>query len=320
MSEPWTTGVLEFGCVRLPVQLLDQSAEGFAVLADEPPGVKEGDVAQLHTELGAFEVQAMNSAEVELTEADGSPETGGPAKVYRLGLRRLGDLHPTNGEARKLAARCLRSFLDRLCSSGVSMVWTAFGLVVTVLVVAGTVVALLWSSDNLVLKTAPRRIGHTSPASPKVSKSTAGSQKISLLERIPKVLDTRSDTRSDPMPKHRDEAHQYGSEEFRRDLRRLSGAAPFMLPQVIDELKLTDLQQEQIHQLEQRTSEIMREINSQRQPASRQQISQIRAKVLEAARQDALDTLTDEQRARWMQIVESEEGEPAIQDSDNSEL
>ena len=87
-------------------------------------------------------------------------------------------------------------------------------------------------------------------------------------------------------------------------VQRLPGAIPFSLPEVIKELELTDTQQEQIHQLVQRTVATIREVSARWQKSGRQKISQQRAQVLTAARREALEMLTEEQRARWMELSE----------------
>ena len=82
---------LRVGEDELPVGLLDESAGGFSVLVDRPPGLSVGQTAQLRTDSGWFEVRVANIREVVAPEGENGVRPKGPNSCFRVGLLRLGE-------------------------------------------------------------------------------------------------------------------------------------------------------------------------------------------------------------------------------------
>jgi hypothetical protein len=252
-------GELKVGSVRLPVRLLDQSAEGFAVLSDEPLDVEVDDLGELRIEAGWFSVQVANTIEVRPAKTDGLAEAENSPSTFRVGLRRLGELDLAREDGSSLAGRCIRFLLAWFFRSGVSMVEMA--IILALAVTAGLVVVtvLLWTMDQLLVESATQPSNRASTSS--VSPRAAG--------RKPQR----------PTPQERS-----------------------AMPKEATGGQLSVAETEQVHQLVRGTGEAIRESSMRWQESSRQEISQQRAKILADARQEALKMLTEEQRARWLEL------------------
>jgi hypothetical protein len=84
----------------------------------------------------------------------------------------------------------------------------------------------------------------------------------------------------------------------------LPGASSLLLPEVVAKLQLTRDQQRQIEQLNETTSEAIREFAAQTHGEQREDILQQSAKRLhEQARRNALQLLTASQRAKWYALI-----------------
>ena len=133
-----------------PVRLLDQSAGGFAVLADAATPAIQGDVVQLRTDSFCAEVRIIFSMEIE--PADGGGTASAPR--FRLGLMRLRDLAMPADENRQRRRWIPRRFsLAAASRTQIALLLGVFVVPVTLLLVFG----ILVSEDSL-----PRIFGYSS--------------------------------------------------------------------------------------------------------------------------------------------------------------
>jgi len=301
-------GELKVGEMRMPVRVLNESAGGFAVLVDGPPGVEAGALVQLRANAAWFEAKVTSITRLEppKTADEGAEEsaTGGPA--FRVGLCRLGEIASPDEENSRAVRRRLFFHLAQFLPSGPSMVVT--GVVFAILVVLTPVIVLVLLShrdnpvvkevsklgDNMIFSQLQESDGKSrrqeAPARPSAPRSeTPG----------PLTTDRARDVPATPPPATR----APGDEQIKR-IRDLPGAMAFVLPDVIGRLELTQTQQDQIERIAQTTARAVQDLDVRWPGANRQELSQKQSAVLEQARREALDTLTEEQRTRWQELAD----------------
>ncbi len=83
---------------------------------------------------------------------------------------------------------------------------------------------------------------------------------------------------------------------------RMPGAAVFLMPNVVEELAITDKQQKKIQDIITATSAAIAELESQMNIESGQISETVYQELLGIARNSALQLLTEEQRSRWQQL------------------
>jgi hypothetical protein len=264
VSQPEHVALLRVGKKRqMRVQLLDESAGGFAVLADRHPGVQAGDVVRLCTESGWHEVRVVHVCKHRPAVAEGESlgESEGPQ--FRVGFERLRDLAPREG------ARCLRAWFGRL-GIGRSLPLFSSAAVVVVVLLLSVTAALAAGAAIL------HQIVNSRPTS-----QSALSQ---LEEPISSSAPSRNaDGPSQTMP----------------TIARLPGASPFASKEVARELELSQSQQEEIGRIVDLSGEAVRQIPLRWPGQTREQHDEKRQILLDEARRRILQLLTEEQRDRW---------------------
>jgi len=311
-------GELKVDSVWLPVRLLDQSAGGFAILVEGTPGIEVDDVVQLHTNTGWFEVSVAYITLVEPSEAEAElkaeveTEAEDGNRVFRLGLRRLGELVPAGEDQCPRVWGQLRFHLAGLFPSPSSMVvpGIVFVLLVVMLPLAGLLMTghLDRSVFQPVAQWGDRMVGSLSASGSGQDRQDRPSSRRSAPEKhnagSPRPVAIPWPGGGGSLTGTAAVSAASGIDELRKTVRRLPGATAFTLPEVIGELKLSDAQQKEIRRLVGMTAEALRELDVQWQSNSRQQRWQKRPILMDEARRRAVDILTDQQRVRWEQLVE----------------
>jgi hypothetical protein len=90
---------------------------------------------------------------------------------------------------------------------------------------------------------------------------------------------------------------------FAATLRRLEGAAPFELAEVVRELSLTDAQQLEIQKIVEACNQRLQQVDTYAPGASRHERSRKRVQVLTEARHNAIAVLSPEQQMRWENLM-----------------
>ncbi len=80
---------------------------------------------------------------------------------------------------------------------------------------------------------------------------------------------------------------------------KLPGIEPFLRPEVIAKLELTPTQTDAIGRLDKTTREALQDLEKYWESVGRLELARRRDVVLEAAREEALQLLTDQQRRQW---------------------
>jgi len=265
---------LQIGQRRIPVQLRDESAGGFAVIAVECPEVKRSDVMQLHLDSRVFNVCLIHLFE------DESPAPGRGGRIYRIGLQRLGEtMEPPKADP---PYRSLLSAVFRGLFPSARTLSTPSGLVLAVVVVAAP----------LVFAAIFYYFYRTTPAAPAGGWARTGD--ANAADRT-QAAGAASQTSS-------------GASDW-ATIARLPGASALLASPVIHELGLTEKQQRRIGEIVDQTAEAFKQLDLQFGGASRQEQSRMERRLLKAAREEALGLLTPEQR-RQFQVALDKVREP----------
>ncbi len=83
------------------------------------------------------------------------------------------------------------------------------------------------------------------------------------------------------------------------EMLKLPGVEPFLRPEVIAKLELTPTQTDAIGRLDKTTSEALQDLEKYWESVGRLELARRRDVVLGAAREEAMQLLTDQQRQQW---------------------
>jgi len=292
----------------MPAVLLDESAGGFAVALGQSPPLKVGDMAALQTDTGLYQVRVANIRMTELPEDVAVANY--PQAWYRVGLVRLGEVPPE--EPRVSFSLGDLSTHGPLWYSNTGVLVFA-GLLLTA--VAVVVAAWLALSGRYVRPVADAPIsGTTKQWTEPAAKATPAIEDISDGQGFGPPPDfERVDSRFNPMrwlsrPHHKEPSTKSTTDTKEAVLvavRRLPGATAMVLPDVAEELKLTEEQRRQIQELVDAVIEAIRMLDLQaaEQQLSREEIVRRRQELHAAARQKALELLTPEQQIHWEKLL-----------------
>jgi hypothetical protein len=300
-------GELTVGSEVLAARLLDESAGGFAVLIDRLAGLEVGKTAELSTDAGRFAVRVMHVTQVDSTEADGEPADQQPP-FFRLGLLRAGEAALPRPPTVSLLAENLRFRIGQWQSPGTLMI----ALVLFAATAAAVPLGLIGARWEL-----------TPPSARQPSRSdewlASGSppRKAPLLNPAEPTADAfpRSRETAKPRPagsvsrpargQAQESAHSTSLSwrELQKTIPRLPGATAFTLPEVIERLRLTDDQQRQIRRLIETTAQTARDLDRQLSGQQRHEVSELRERLLDETRREALKLLTDPQHAEWEKLT-----------------
>lgn len=263
VSQPEQGALLRVGKTqKMRVQLLDESAGGFAVLADRHPGVRDGDVVRLYTESGWHEVRVVHVRKHRPAVAEGESVGERERPRYRVGFERVRDLAPREG------ARRLRAWFGWLGIGG-SLPLLSSTVVVVVLVLSVT--AALAAGAAIF-----HQIVDSSPAR----------------QSSPSQL-------GEPISSSAPSGNADGPSQLEAAIARLPGASPFASKEVARELELSQSQQEEIGRIVDLSGEAVRQIPLRWPDQTREQHDEKRQILLDEARRRILQLLTKEQRDRW---------------------
>lgn len=282
---------LTLGDDIVPAKLVDESAGGFAVLVHRPAAPTSDQPAQIRTAGGCYHVRLVHIQEVlnDDEENEEKEEATEPGAWYRLGLRRLNEVVTPErpGFWRRLQSLFPASRQWRV-PDGFPLV---SGLLLIAVGVGVTIVLMnspwaLWKQEDFRMPDSPE------PVAP----FSKGFQPPSESGWSPK-LPFFSDGAGKP------ESSRGTSPSGINALLHLPGAAPLALPEVVQRLQLTEDQQQRIRQLIESTEQAVREVNGRSMNGKRHRVLEERTRLLDQARREAIQLLTDEQRAEWQKMV-----------------
>jgi hypothetical protein len=290
-------GELRFGQVRLSVQLLDQSADGFAVITRQAPGVKIGAAGLLGIGEDWYEIYLSYSMPLE---SSSSPEIAVPEaqeQIFRLGLCRIRDtLDPDMKEIwwpRPLLADRFR----RLMTSKSTMFGFGLIFVFFMVVLPTAAVLLLYHGKGNAIGDVARLVKRIGAAhEPGDTKPYPADISIDVSSPASSSVVHSSSKGTFPAP-----LGDY-LRELRAMIRRMPGAEAFLMPNVIQELGLTDQQQRQIQDIIDSTEEAVILLGRQSNGESSRKREKIHQELLDIARSSALKVLTKDQQERWKEL------------------
>jgi hypothetical protein len=295
--------------------LLDQSAGGFAVLAQLAAEPAVGQRAVLQTDAGQFNVRLAHVTRSlppkdvlpELVEYWTEEQPPASEPWYRLGLVREGETVVLE------TPRWSPFFGNFLFSKRKFMqpgrVIIFFGIF---LVLAVTVLPLALKWAGIGHGAAPTAVGDVSPTGQsRPFLSAAGTDKNNN-HGEPFTAPDRPPSRNQQSGKD-SSASSSGAvsedaaavEELRGMLRRIEGPTPLALPEVVGLLRLTPDQQTRIARIIDAVAEAIRllDVQAAAEGIPREQVSQLRGELLAKSRHEAEEVLDQRQRRQWQRLT-----------------
>ena len=286
-------GELRFGDVRLPVLLSDQSASGFAALSWLPPGVDIGSSGLLRAGDDWYEIRLVYVAPMDHPESEETSMLDEQVQCFRLGLYRMGDTVDPDKKAESWLWPMLKDHLENVMPPHSATI--GFGMLFVTAVVILPVMAILlmrnWSGNSV-----GDEVG--------LAKSIAATAKFDKKEPDWEKLAAGTQSEATTILNYEKNAEPLGglanyTEELARIIPHNTGASVFLMPQVVRRLGITEEQKQQLQQIVDATSQLITDVEEQLNGAISPEQYQ---KLLKIARNNALQSLTDEQRSKWQNI------------------
>jgi len=296
------------GDSRVPVVVENESATGFGVTTDQPLRVHQGDVVQLQTDAGSFEVRVARIAVAEAAATESGPKRAG-GKTLRLGLERIRDLTAITYQGwRSIRWRDI-FFPPWIYPPRTPTVIVGVLLLLLVGIVPVATILYLrgpdkWISPRAILRETAAWLGLAdADRSSQSSDSTGPDSQSRLASGRPQ------NGGAGPLP-------LFIPETLYPTVDRLLGSAAQTAPQALRKLDLTAGQQRRLQQLLEQVAEAFGLLDSQRAKLSRDDRARIERELVEAARWQTFDLLTVEQQKAWQALfpdppVAEEEAPPA---------
>jgi hypothetical protein len=287
-------GELRFGDIHLPVLLFDQSASGFAVLSLLPPGVEIGSEGLLRAGDDWYEIRLVHVKPMDQPESENTSIFDEQVQFFRLGLYRLGDMADPDKQVSTWSWPTLKDHLENVMPNHSSTI--GFGMLFVTIVVILPFVAMLLMR-NMKGNSVGNEVGlaKSIAATAKFDKKDPDWEKMAsgTESEATAILDTVND--ADPLG-----GLANYSEKLAHIIPKNTGAAVFLMPQMVRRLGITDEQKQRLQQIVDETSQLITDLEEQLNGAMSPEQYQ---KLLNIARNHALETLTDQQRSKWQNIT-----------------
>jgi len=262
--------VLTIGSQRLPAVLADKQETGLFVLIQGSPLFWVEDSGVLETSEVEIAVRVSKIVRLET----GEDEFASSLPAFRIGLTQLGQTvvkpRPQPPPIPRKKARSKLLLLLPLNRIQVSV----GGLIGFVLIVTPVVfVAAAWLHHLHQAQSADSQ--NSTVSIPDVPQPTTTGSQRPTVPTVPAV--------PEPTP----------------DILRLPGIEPFLTPVIAKKLELTPSQTGAFERLNGTVQEALEDLEKYWESGGRLELAQRRNVLLEAARQEALRLLTDQQRQRW---------------------
>jgi hypothetical protein len=267
------------GSIIRPAKLLDESSGGFSILVRKPFQVTARQIIQLHTTSGWYNARVVHITDnVRRMPTDENPisEGGDQEDVWiRLGLCRLCEIGSPEASFFRWPSFGFANLPGRWESSS-AMSRMMLGMAVTLVVVAASlgILCVHWGFTPSKMQTAPLSRAN----------QIDGARQQSTTKQLDHPAGAGKKTKPD----------------------KLAGASPFVVPEVVERLKLNATQRQRIERIIQTSSRAIARLAEGLQDLDRQELSKYRTELLAMARRQAIELLTAEQRTEWNKIV----GEP----------
>ena len=258
---------------EVPVQLIDESATGFAVRMTRSPKLKVGDIVRLRTRSGLHEVSVTHVSEEETAGVDESGDEG-PVPVCRVGLERREDLGAFE------AVPCWKALLQSKLK-GSAVVIAACMFVVIGIAAAIFVGVSVWG---------PSGAAEHSSAVPRQRKAES-----------PSILESIIESQSGQKPRKQADRPAGEIGTGRHASGASGGAKIFTDRDVARQLGLTAIQKEAIEKIAAASQEIKSQLQKATSDPAKQ--AEMAAAVAEEAEKQVLDLLSDRQRAVWQSMA-----------------
>jgi len=322
-----TAATLVIGDCQREVQLLDESAGGFAVTTEQPIEIEEGTAGVLHTAVGSFKVGVCNAGELELPATGGRPQPGrgksqpsAATVVYRLGLKRLGEAEPPLSAKAWLASSLFRR-VGGLFPANTTALFSAVAVILVLAVTPLAAVVVLWSLKHPIItqaipweKIQPGSVLLGGPEPQPPGRSQRRQQPKHGSQSTPASFTPAGNRTPDvPLPpplgngvKVAASAPARRLDDLQQTIRSMPGADAFVLPMIVRRLQLSDEQVRELRRIVNATRQTLGLIGKRESRTGRQERAETRTIILDAAHREALNVLTKEQREDWHEMAGSE--------------
>lgn len=294
---PQQDGELRIGDRRMPVQILDQSANGFAALASNISDLAVGSNGLLRVGEDWFDIRLANISPVELPESEESflPEV--QEQYYRLGLYRITDtLDPDKKQ--KYCSPVWRINLYSVIPANITTI--SFGLLFAIFVIGMPICMIIvfrgWETkkggDSV-------RLTKHIAATKESDNYSPNWEKVLATEKSRSSTSSSNSEKSQPQQLTPDAGNLKALQTI---INKKPGASVFAVPEILTKLELSPAQQKQIQAIIDATDQVLAELKKElKDHISPEQYE----KVMKAARESAVQVLTGDQRRRW-QILTGE--------------
>ncbi len=312
------TGELRFGSKRMKVQLYDESAGGFSALCEQPAGIGIGAKGLLCAGGDWFEVCLVNIEPIgpsPIEADDGNPLTGAlfktPAKqesaseplpektspCYRLGLARLGDAFDPDTRPSYYSLAGLTCHLRQVSPGSWGVIFAGILLSILVVIVPLTSLEML-SSDA---------------ADAEIKKGSQWLDRKAVRTDTPDANQPNADNGYSPGVTRPSSPLNDKIADLRRTIRRMPGAMPFSLPEVVKQLQLTESQQKKIRELVDAAANMIKNLGNSLSNDDDKEKMLAGKNILDGTRKKVLELLDEEQKKIWRELSGEPEKE-AIKD------
>ena len=287
-------GELRFGKIRLPIQLFDQSAGGFAAISWSPPGVEIGGTGLLRTGDDWYEIRLVYVTPIDHPDADEASTLDEQQQCFRVGLFRLGDTVDPDKKAEGWSWPTLRNHFEDVMPPHSSML--GFGMLFITAMVVLPIVAILFMRN-----VKGDFVGDESGLEQRIAATANFDESDADWEKLAPANQSGAKWifRSEDNPVSLGRLSNF-KEELLHIIPRNPGASVFLLPQVVRQLHITGEQQRQLQQIVDATSQLAADMEGQSNEALSPDQCQ---NLFNAARGKAMQSLTDEQRSKWQNML-----------------
>lgn len=298
-----------------PVELIDESAGGFGILCDGPPGVAVGDVVQLHVAGECYDARVIYVEEQ-------SPGDEGVEPALRVGLKRVGEYFGEAVAPLPWYKFFFRRYRQRPFSSRGTLLAAAFIFAMVIGAAPFIITNFLDSrgigdlrtksrgdrntdgairSRDAVMK--PSRPGSASPFASDFDDSEGNA----VVRQIPKLIFPNSQNSSlqNSLNHKRDAGFMQLMEyaKLKENIGRWRDQVLDAIAYLIEKLGLTEPQKKEVDALLQQTDEAIAKFDAPNPEYTPQTVLREKTTILEGAYGKLMQIFTEAQRLKWNEML-----------------
>ncbi len=232
----------------------------------------------------------INVTQTDPPQSEEDPPPDDQVKCYRLGLYRLGDISDPDKKQDNWSWPVLRNHLHNAMPANTSTI--GFGLLFVIIVVGLPVLAILFFQH---LK--GKSVGDESGFTKSIAVTDEHRKKVLRWEKLSSGNQSGASSiiNLGESAASLERLANY-TEELSHIIQGNPGASVFVVPEIMQQLNITDQQQHKLNALVDATSDLIYDLENQLKGAISSEQYQ---KLFDLTRNNALQLLTDKQRLKW---------------------